>query len=417
MEPAAATAYRNAQRLRPSARKPSLRVVLVTEATSKGTGRHVLDLAEGLIARGCDVHLLYSPVRADTWFRHRMWRMPGLNHVSLAMQRSIHVKDISAAVALRRYLRQNGPFDIIHGHSSKGGAVARLASIGLGVPTLYTPHALILMAPDISAIKRGVYHLAELVLAQFSTGIITVSPEEARVAASARLGKSRLTMIPNGVGPMELPPRDEARRNCGMGAKEIIIGWVGRLVQNKAPDVMLEALAIAVRTAPRLRVVLIGDGPLKKSLEDLAVRLGVAENVAFMGEVDARRFLPAFDLFAISSRMEGMPYVALEAMAAGLPIVSTSTGGVELLVKEGDNGMIVPTDDREALAGALVALASDPEMIQRMGSASKERIGLFSMDRMIDRTLSLYQRCAIARENRNAQFAEDPEGQLAGDLE
>lgn len=395
------------KRCAPAAR---LRVLLVTEAAAKGTGRHVLDLAEGLIARGCDVHLLYSPFRLDDSFRTRMWSMPGLRHVALPMRRSVHPSDIRAAWSAREYLHQFGPFDIVHGHSSKGGAVARLAAMGSGAATFYTPHALVTMSAELPGWKRRFFALAELVLSKLTTRIIAVGAEEARFALAAGLGESRVVMVPNGVGALQLPPRHEARRACGVGDDEIVVGWVGRLVADKAPEVLINAMATALNKAPRMRAVLVGDGPMRVALAELAARLGLARKVSLLGELDARQILPAFDIFASSSRMEAMPYAILEAMAAGLPIVAMRTSGAELLVEPGVNGTIVPTDDCEGLAAALVSLTADPGLAERMGAASRQRVAQFTIDKMVERTLALYESCV-------SSVATDDEPQLAADVE
>lgn len=390
--------------------RESLRILLVTEASAKGTGRHVLDLAEGLIERGCDVHLLYSPVRMDELFQARIASMPGLTHRELRMRRSIHPSDAVATWKIRRYLRQNGPFDIIHGHSSKGGAVARLAAIGSGVPAFYTPHALIMMTPDLSAARRRFYSSIEFILSRFSRQIIAVSPAEARLAVATGLGASRVVTIPNGVGPPQLSPRDEARRICGAGPDEIVIGSVGRLVENKGPDVLVNALAIALRTSSPLRVVFVGDGPMKTTLAELSSRLGIAGKVMLLGELDARKVFAGFDIFAMSSRMEAMPYVVLEAMAAGLPLIATTTSGVELLVQEGVNGLIVPMDDCDAFAAALVTLAADSSRMAQMADSSRRLIRPFTSERMIERILALYKKCADSRKvNSEPQLAADAE--------
>src|SRR5690349_12618706 len=97
---------------------PPFRVLMVVESAAGGTGRHVLDLSEGLIVRGCDVHLVYSTGRVDRFFLDRLAEIPGLRRTALRMRTGIHPSDLGAALAVRRYLREHGPFDAVHGHSS-----------------------------------------------------------------------------------------------------------------------------------------------------------------------------------------------------------------------------------------------------------------------------------------------------------
>ncbi len=374
-----------------------MRVLLVTEASAKGTGRHVLDLAEGLIGHGCEVHLLYSPVRTDASFLARLEGIRELRHAPLMMRRSIHPSDLLAAWRARGYMRRHGPFHIIHGHSSKGGAVARLAAMGAGAAVIYTPHALVTLDPDLSSWARLFYRGVEVGLSWLTTRIIAVSPEEARAGVELGLGAPRVRMVPNGVRREMLAPRDEARRRFGVNDGEVVIGSVGRLVSNKAPEVLVRSVALAARTVPNLRLLFIGDGPNHTALRALATRLGVGENVMLPGELDAREALLAFDLYATASRKEGMPYAVLEAMAAGLPVVATATAGVEALVEPGVNGAVVAMDDVEALAAALVKLATQPDLMARQGAASLERVARFTPERMVEQTLGIYRDCVEGR--------------------
>src|SRR3954454_22193203 len=190
--------------LRASAERRTPRVLMVVESSSGGTGRHVLDLCDGLIARGCEVHLIYSTGRIDALFIERLSGLPRLRRTALRMRTGIHPSDFAVARAVRRYARDHGPFDAIHGHSSKGGAIARLAALGTGVPAFYTLHGLIMMDSGLAAWKRAFYLSIELGLSLRTTRIIAVSPEEQRAAVRLGLGKSRVALVPNGIGPARL---------------------------------------------------------------------------------------------------------------------------------------------------------------------------------------------------------------------
>ena len=136
---------------------PSLRILLVVESAGGGTGRHVLDLAEGLAQRDCDVHVAYSTRRADRMFLDRRNAMSGVTFIEVPCRTAIHPSDYAAMRALRRYIRRLGPFQIIHGHSSKGGALARLAALGSASAAFYTLHGLIMMDPGLARWKRMLY--------------------------------------------------------------------------------------------------------------------------------------------------------------------------------------------------------------------------------------------------------------------
>lgn len=367
-----------------------LRVLLVVESSGAGTGRHVCDLAEGLIVRGHDVHLIYSTGRADKMFLKRVAGMTGLRHQAMMIRTIPHPADFLVVRAIRRYMRRFGPFDLVHGHSSKGGALARLCAFGSGAKAFYTLHGLIAMDRGLSQLKRRFYQAIEVGLSLITSRIIAVSPEEQRASIGFGLGRSRVILVPNGIGPLDLAPRDEARRVLKVSHQEMVIGFVGRLVEQKAPDLLLNAFAKTLQTAPHARLAMVGAGPLDQASRDLAARLGVADKVIWLGERDARGVLAGFDLFALSSRKEGLPYVVLEAMAAGLPVVATSSAGVEILVKPGVNGAVVKTGDVMAFADALIQFATNDALLKQCGEASRARVALFTVDRMVDLTLQAY---------------------------
>jgi glycosyltransferase involved in cell wall biosynthesis len=372
-----------------------LRVLLIVESSAGGTGRHVLDLAQGLACRGSDVHVIYSIGRVDQVFLDRVDTLKDVRTLALPMKTSPHPMDIGVVLTVKRYMRAFGPFDIIHGHSSKGGAIARLAALGTGIPAFYTLHGLIMMDPLLPRWKWLFYLAIERGLALRTARIIAVSPEEKRAALQLGLGSSRLMLVPNGIGELKLMPRALARRQMGMAENEIVIGFVGRLVEQKAPEVLLQAFAATAMVSPRARLAMVGAGPLETKLRELASRLGVADKIIWLGARDARTVLAGFDLFALASRKEGLPYVILEAMSAGLPIVATSSAGVEILVIPGENGIVVPPDDVSAFAHGLTTLTSDPQRLADCAKSSRERCARFSIDAMVDATFAAY-RGAIA---------------------
>lgn len=385
---------------RGTAHSRALRVLLVVESSAGGTGRHVLDLAEGLTARGCQVHVIYSTRRLDKLFTDRLAELKGIRQVALPIRTSPHPADFRIVRAVRRHMRQFGPFDIVHGHSSKGGAVARLAAFGTRARAYYTLHGLIMMDPLLPRWKWLMYLLIELGLATWTRRVIAVSPEEQRAAIRLGFGRSRVVMVPNGIGQMRLTPRADARHTMGVADDAIVIGFVGRLVEQKAPEILIEAFAITANAQPLARLALVGNGPLEGPMRELASKLGVADKIIWLGERDARGVLAGFDLFALSSRKEGLPYVVLEAMAAGLPVVATTSAGSEILVIPGVNGAVVPPDDARAFASALIELVSDPARMARCAQGSLQRAARFTIDAMVDRTLEAYMDAQPAESQR-----------------
>ena len=328
------------------------------------------------------------------------------------MRTAVHPSDLVTVMETRRYLKLHGPFDAVHGHSSKGGAVARLAALGLDLQAFYTLHGFIIMDPELPLWKRAFYLAIELALSLRTRRIIAVSPEEQRAAVRMGLGRGRVALVPNGVGAGEMTPRDHARRLIGAGDDEVVIGFVGRLVSQKMPQVLVRAMRRVAAAAPQARLALVGAGPLEEPLRRLADESGVASRILWLGERDARTIMAGFDVFAISSCKEGLPYVVLEAMSAGLPVVATDTAGVESLVEPGVNGAVVPCGDSDAFADALIDLVQDPAKIEHMGRASAGTCVVVHDGRDGRKDACALPRCLRTRTERQRPFA-SPNGAAA----
>ena len=370
---------------------PPLRVLLVTEAAGGGVGRHFLDLARGLAAKGIQVQGIYSAGRMDASFRERLEHeeFPPLHQ--LPMRRAIHPLDARDAWRLARKIRELGRFDILHGHSSKAGALTRLAGRWLGIPTIYTPHALVTLDPTLPAWKRDFYGRIERFLARWASAIIAVSPHEADHARQLGIPASKLHVVPNGIDRLTLPDRQLVRAKLGLTPHDVAIGFIGRLSKQKAPEVMVEAFHLVSQQCPQARLVMIGSGPMEEQIRAQARQLGLESRTRLLGDVVATEYLSAMDLFCLPSRYEGMPYVLLEAVAAGLPIVATSVDGVALTVEHERNGLIVPECLAEPLAAALRDLVSDRAKRSQFASDSAERSEQFSIESMVTGTIAIYR--------------------------
>jgi glycosyltransferase involved in cell wall biosynthesis len=370
---------------------PPRRVCLVAEAAGGGVGRHFLDLASGLAERGVKVTAIYSPRRRDASFCDRLKHTSGVLFIELAMRRSVGPGDAADLWRLIRQIRSAGPFDLIHGHSSKGGALARLAARWLGIPVLYTPHAFITLDPTLPALKRRLYATAERWLAGWTAALIALSAEEESHARQLGIDPRIVHCVPNGIEPPEFSPRELVRSRLGFGPNEFVVGFVGRLTSQKAPEVTLEAFGKLVQQHPTAKLVVVGDGPLEAQVRQHVARRGLCGSVHLLGDLVATTVMPAFDVFCLSSRYEGMPYVLLEALAAGLPIVATRVGGASLCVDMGKNGFVVEPDDAARLAAALEELAADTSLRERFAIESAARSARFTRATMVDQVLGIYE--------------------------
>ena len=380
-----------------------MRILQIVEPCQAGVGRHVTELTAGLLEAHHQVHLLYSPLRIDERFRQALaGPCAAARSQPVRMLRRPSFDDRLAWRSIRRYIRQHGPFDIIHTHSTKAGVVGRLAALGLPGHRLHTPNAPLSLSPEIPAICRWLAGACEQVMGRLSDAVIAVSPSERDHLLSIGVPARRVHVVPNGIRLSAAATgevRAAAQRRIGLCPGTPCIGFVGRLAAQKRCDVLLRAFALlplCVRS--RTRLVIVGDGVLAGTLRRLAAELGIATNITWMGEIDAGLVMPAFDLLAISSSYEGLPYVLLEAMSLGLPVVSTRVGGTELLGRDGLTGFTVPPLRSDLFASALESLLTDESLRIRLGHAARSRVELFGFDAMLRGVQALYRLAGQKRE-------------------
>jgi len=327
--------------------------------------------------------------------------------------------DSEALLKLIRLARNFKPH-VVHTHTAKAGFLGRQAALAVRPrpAIVHTYHGHVLEG-YFGAAKARLYLELERALARVSDCLIGVS--QATVDDLVRLGvapRERFRVLPLGLDLerlAELPrssfhsPRGEnddrggrvrveARRGLNLGDEEVLLVFVGRVVPIKRLDVLLQALAQARSSGPRLRLAVVGDGEERPRLERQASELGIADDVLFLGyRRELRPIFAAADIAVLSSDNEGTPVSLIEAAAAGLPAVATDVGGVREVVSE-ETGILVPRGDAGALAGALVEMTAGPELRARFGAAARERaIGRYGADRLLGDTDALYRELVAGR--------------------
>ena len=368
-----------------------LRVLLVIESCGDGSARHVVDLAEGLLAEGHDVEVAYSPLRADGWFLAELQALTGLVMHSIDMLRNPGLHDAKAARQLRALLKDRKPFDVVHGHSAKAGALVRLAGYGDPALKVYTPHAFITLDPGLGRKKRLVYTMAERLLAPLADGIVCVSNEEKNHAEDLGISSQRLFTIENGLAPLPAADREAARGTLGLKESDVCFGFVGRISGQKPVARIIRALQSLYMQCPNAVVVIVGEGPDYEDVQKLARALNVDDRVRFTGAADGAFLMSGFDVFVLPSSYEAFPYVYLEALARGLPIISTDVGGSTAVIDHGVNGYIVPQKRLDLLPKYMAVLTEDGEMRRRMSQHSAEKSKQFTVKNMVANTIAVYK--------------------------
>ena len=361
--------------------------ILHTESSLGWGGQEirVLTEASGVARRGHDV-LLAAPPEARIFREAARF---GVEVMALPIAR----KSVRGLLALRRLLRRRA-FDVVNSHSSTDSWLAALALHGTGERAALVRTRHISAPVPRNAATRWLYVSA-------TDRIVTTGQRlRAQVIDETGVAGSRVVSIPTGIDLARFHPADRAasRRTLGLPPDAAIVGIVATLRSWKGHRYLLEA-------ATRLRrgdvhVVIVGDGPQREALGAQVDALGIGERVLFAGNRDdVAPWMQAFDIFCLPSYAnEGVPQSLMQAMACGLPVVTTAVGSIAEIVTDRVNGLIVPAEDAVALAQALDALIDDPKRRVELGSrAAADARERFGAERMVERMIDVFREAAAAR--------------------
>jgi glycosyltransferase involved in cell wall biosynthesis len=219
------------------------------------------------------------------------------------------------------------------------------------------------------------------------------------------LPREKIRVIHNGVDTARFRPPSPAERGAirselGVTDREIVIVTVASLKPLKRIDALLTSAADLAKSGTPMRVLIVGDGPLRSALEKVAADLGIGQQVSFLGlRDDVERFLQASDVFVLASRTEAFPNVVLEAMATGIPVVTTDVGSVREMVEDGRSALIVPPGDNAALTAALKKLASSVDLRTALGRRGQEIVNeRFRFDQMVANRQQVFDDLIAERE-------------------
>lgn len=377
----------------PGDRDRPLNILQVLEPSGGGSGRHFIDLCGALSASGHRVTAIYSPRRAEQRFVEELQALPLHAVVPVSMRRAPSPSDVRAWREIHSVIRRHGPFDIIHGHSSKAGALVRLRICGSSPRRIYTPHAFRTMDPTLGRVGRTLYGVIESLFgSHLSDAVICVSDDEHRHAADVlKIPEGLLHTVVNGVAPPPAVERNEIRARLGLRAESFAFGFVGRLSPQKAPERLIEAFRRIAAQRPDAELVVIGFGDLEDDVKLQIMEAHLSERIHLGSDVPGAEAMAAFDALIMPSRYEAMSYVMLEAAAAGVPMVLCAVGGASSVVEHGVNGLIVPNaDDVTELAEAMLTVSS-ADRHHAMRAAAVARTDRFGLARMVRETEAVYR--------------------------
>lgn len=312
--------------------------------------------------------------------------------------------DARALGELVGLLRQQ-EYDIVHTHSSKAGVLGRVAARLVGVPiVVHTVHGFP-FHPYMNRVVRDIFVATEKWAASLCDKLIMVS--ELNRQDAIRLGiapADKMVTIYSGIdlAAFNRPVAShEKRRQLGLDTSSPVVGTVGRLTDQKAPQDFVRAAKQVLQHRPEAQFVLVGDGPLRSEVEAL---IGSEQRVRVLGNrPDVPEILCVLDVFVLSSLWEGLGRALTEAMATGVPVVATSVDGVPELVKDGETGFLIPPRRPDLLAQQIIYLLDHPDVGRRLGAQARVRVSpQFDMKHMTAQIEFLYGELSNAMEVRSA---------------
>jgi glycosyltransferase involved in cell wall biosynthesis len=298
--------------------------------------------------------------------------------------------DLAASIRLVKIVRELRP-DIVHAHSSKAGAVARLArAFHPTTPLIYSPHGYAFNGYFERRAERRAYRGAERVLALAASRVVCVCEAEADLARLVGPA-SRVRVVHNGIAPAEPGPSDS--RIVDLSGRGPIVAALTLLRPGKGLETLIDATPEVLAHHPQLQVVIAGEGPSLEALRERARARRVADSVHFLGpSSDPLAVLRAIDVFVHPSWAESFPYVVLEAMSLAKPILASDVGGIREAVVDEVSGLLVAPRDPRQLASSLTRLLDDPAGAAQMGERGLSRAGgQFPLAGMIDGVAAVYE--------------------------
>ncbi|MGX5803562.1 glycosyltransferase [Bradyrhizobium sp. Arg314] len=367
----------------------TLRIVHCFRSPVGGIFRHVRDLTEAQVAAGHSVGIVCDSTTGGDYEE----RLFGAMKDSLAlgihrtpMQRHVGPGDLASAWRTYRIIQELRP-DVLHGHGAKGGAYARLFGSLLRVSRfrvarLYSPHGGSLHYDETTATGKLFFGL-ERFMARFTDCLLFVSDYE-RKTYRRKVGEPPIPnrLVYNGLRATEFEP-------VGTAANAADFLYIGMMRDLKGPDIFIDALASAGSALGRpLSAVMVGDGDDLPRYHAQVERLGLKGHVRFLPPMPARQAFALADQIVVPSRAEAMPYIVLEALAAGMPMIATAVGGIPEIFGEGSPALIRP--DPGELAGKMGTAFGDRDAYRKVMPQTDELKARFGADVMADEIEKAY---------------------------
>lgn len=376
---------------------------ILTNLNLGGAQISAVGICVGLRQRGFDVLLAYSSRggshRSETLTLKQTLLTQNIPifDVCHLRRRSSPLNDLLAMGQLRKIIKQERP-DIVHTHMSKAGVVGRMAAALASTPHIVHSVWGWSFYRTSSPILRRAYIALERAATRYTDIMLAVSSQQILDGLRAGIGEpSDYIVCRYGIDVKEFRGVGDApaelRKEFSLPLNSPIVGTVMGLMEAKSP---LDFVAVAVdvlKIRPDVHFLVVGDGPLRGAMDEALAQRGIVDQVHLTGSRnDVPQLLKLMDVFLLTSRWEGLPRVVLEAMAAGIPVVSTSVGGVPEVVEHGQSGMLVPAGDIEGLAHHVLTLINEPYTARRIAETAQQRLtDEFDLAGVVSRYVQIYE--------------------------
>jgi len=362
---------------RPTTQMRPVILMIITRADIGGAQMHVLQLMRELGSR----YQFVLATGAEGFLTDAARKLGVRVEILADLVRPVRLaRDARALHAVYRLIHRLRP-RLVHAHSFKAGLVARLAAKAAGTPCLFTAHGWS-FTPGAPVFQRTAGLLIELVMCRLCAGVVTISRHDDKLASRWHVGsRSKRFLVLNAV--------DDAAHIARPGQVGPTLISVGRLTPVKNHQLLLQML---VRLPAAAQLVIVGEGPQRAQLQQQVRHLQLQDRVTLAGEVhDIKPYLSGAAVFVLGSRFEGLPLSILEAMSAGLPVVSTDVGGVSEAVIDGDTGYLAQAGDDRGLADRVRRLLDAPALRDTMGRQGRNHyLSTFTISRFRSQMLEIY---------------------------
>lgn len=315
------------------------------------------------------------------------------------MSRAIGGNDLKAIKEVRTLIKKYNP-DIVYAHSSKAGAIARVANIGLNNLCVYNPHGWAFNM-RCSAKKKIMYTVIEKMAAPFCDKIICISDAEQQSALDKKIcKKNKLQVIFNGVDIESYENRVHGvikKKDLNILEDALVVGMVGRMSSQKAPDIFIRMARKVKDKVPNAQFIIVGNGTQEEEIRKYAEDNGFSDSLYITGWVDdPMGYVELFDIACLLSRWEGFGLALPEYMMAGKPIVASRVDAIPNIIQDGENGLLVEVDDDIGASEAVLRLYQDEELRNRVVARGLEDVhNRFNVRRVSEEHEKLFEKVVI----------------------